>query len=206
MTSNKNNNIEELADPEPDGVGPYRRIFLMVRELHLLGYERLRVSSFVRETGGWRCSVIPACWAPKHPLELVKSPVRASEVSHYQFQYSSAQQFCAFGWEDAKNDSPPELAAKFIDRASPIAEIGYGSDPAYVAWFQSALEATAPHGVFSAVRGDTMSFVDGVLCETPDRPQDYLLGEHCSVERIALPPPFKPEDGETTSCDNKDGD
>jgi hypothetical protein len=42
-------------------LSPYRRVLEMVRELHRMGYERLRAPAYEGPMG-WRCPVVPASW------------------------------------------------------------------------------------------------------------------------------------------------
>jgi hypothetical protein len=42
-------------------LSPQRRVLLMVRELHLMGFERLRVPAYEYPVS-WRCPVVPAAW------------------------------------------------------------------------------------------------------------------------------------------------
>lgn len=58
-------------------LSPYRSGPLMVRELHLLGFERLRAICCIGEDGTWRCRVAPAAWVGScgHP-SFCSAPVR----------------------------------------------------------------------------------------------------------------------------------
>ncbi|HEY5505641.1 MAG TPA: hypothetical protein VIK28_10830 [Sedimentisphaerales bacterium] len=52
-----------------------RRLFLMVAELHKLGYESLRVAPFLSPSGCyWRCVILPASMtSPSHGARLANA-------------------------------------------------------------------------------------------------------------------------------------
>jgi hypothetical protein len=43
-------------------LSPYRRILLMLQELHKMGFQRLRAPAYEREGIAWRCPIVPAYW------------------------------------------------------------------------------------------------------------------------------------------------
>ena len=113
----------------------------MVRELHRLGYERLRVAPGLAARGGaWRCDVVPAAETCRENGTLTP-PGR------------SAQRTTARGWAArlrvgrAERDSPAQLAAKFVARFPAVAAAGFGDDAAYAAWFAEMVRVTAPMGL-----------------------------------------------------------
>jgi hypothetical protein len=150
----------------------YRRILLMVRALHLRGYERLRAVPGLSPSGcRWRCGITPA-----------SNVCRSHGALEWDFdgpiaQYTSRQDGNCFGWTDAEAYTPEALAGKFIERFPEIAEEGYGPDPDYAAWYAAMLDATTPGGLIYA-------YADWEL------PSDRLLAigvpDHVV---IPLPPP-----------------
>ena len=62
-------------------------------------------------------------------------------------RYGSGQRAHCFGWTDASDDSPEELATKFIDRYAELCASGHGPDEAYAHWYVEMLEATEPDGL-----------------------------------------------------------
>lgn len=160
-------------------LSPYRRVLLMVRELHLIGFERLRAPAYEYPVS-WRCPVVPATWtyrehggrfAGHHP-----SLGRLLEETSLDHTYSSAAGQHPFGWTNATFATPQELARKFLRERREIAFAGWGPDPQYAEWFRRMLEATKPNGLISA-------FSDY------DEAADYLYALEAPVRTIPLPPP-----------------
>jgi hypothetical protein len=104
--------------------------------------------------------------------------------SHRGANYSSGAGAEYFGWTDASDDSPAELAAKFVERFPDIAEEARGSDPEYASWYREMLIATEPYGL---------------VCAYADWPcsKDRLeLFYGSSRDVIPLPPAFNAENAE----------
>ena len=162
-------------------LSPLRRIFLMVNELHQLGFERLRVAPGMSASGiYWRCSIVPAsCVSQEHGAK-VEHP-RLSELEKmtkkefWSYTYGSGQGQEPFGWKDAHFDTPKQLAHKFIARQPEIAYSGWGNDPIYASWYRRMLEQTQPHGVF-------ISYADYGL------PRDFLVEMVSGEVDVALLP------------------
>lgn len=139
--------LAEVAATE--SLYPPRRVLLMVRELHRMGYERLRAPAFFYHLGSWRCPVYPvAAVLAEHgglfSFDAVSSIRPCFEGELVLGQYSSASGQLAFGWDDVVFATPRELARRFLDRAPTLARLGLGRDPAYAEWFERMLEMTAP--------------------------------------------------------------
>lgn len=143
----------------------------MVSELHDMGYQQLRIAPGVAPSGlFWRLSICAASnTLPDHGAEMRDF----NEGAHY----SSGAGDEYFEWRDAANDSPRELAEKFVERSSDLAAAGKGDDPDYVRWYKEMLENTEP---------------DGLPCAYADWPvpRDRLSLFHGSMDiEIPLPPP-----------------
>jgi hypothetical protein len=138
-----------------------RQVFLMVAELHKLGYEGLRVTPFHSPSGCyWRCCIVPASMTHRdHGARLADDAVYESLP-----KYSSADEDKYFGWRNMKPKTPLILARRFIVEFPKIAEMGHHPDPAYARWFATMLELTAPIGVVSAF-GDWESPVDRMITD-----------------------------------------
>lgn len=149
---------------------PERRVLLMLRELHRLGYERLRATPSLGAEG-WQCPVVPASWALAEHGGLFQMPELAPRVPHELVRpvYSSATGQYPFGWDDAAFDPPAVLARKFVDRAPSIAQLGRGKDAAYARWFRDLLKQTAPAGLFYATAEGTGP-ADGLYPTEPNQP------------------------------------
>ena len=129
---------------------PMRRVLYMVRELHQMGFQRLRAPAYSYPLA-WRCPIVPSQWTLKRHggiLADVQINLLDGLMNHGYFTYSSADGMALLGWKDAIMDRPKQLAEMFLARRRDIAVAGWGSDPAYAEWFSRAIELTAPNGVY----------------------------------------------------------
>ena len=112
-----------------------RRVMQMVGELHRMGYERLRIVPGMAPSGMyWRCGVT-------HVGNILKSDgAMAVDFDRDMADYTTGSVDLFFGWGDAKDDTPVQLAEKFLERKPEIAELGIGEDPEYAAWYREMLE------------------------------------------------------------------
>jgi hypothetical protein len=152
----------------------YRKLLLMVNELHRRGYQRLRIVPGMSPCGEhWRCSITPVTnVSVKHGARLV-------EWEHLSAHYTSADGAKYFGWSYAATLTPDKLALRFIAEFPLVAEGGQGSDWTYAGWYQEMLGLTFPNLLPIAYREEGC-------------PQDKLLtigpdGETPVI--IPLPPP-----------------
>lgn len=114
----------------------------MVRELHRLLYEKLRIVPGLPPSGtAWRCEIVPAdvAWSERGTLGFASQDTEA--------RYSTGQRSCYFGWSDIRGESPEEMAAGFVERFPQLVAAGRGNDSAYRAWFDDMLVMTAPRGL-----------------------------------------------------------
>ena len=156
----------------------YRKVLRIVTELHIRGYQRLRIAPGMSPSGcHWRCSITPATNISRQHGAQMESWDRLAA------HYSSGQEKKYFGWEDAAHVSSSGLAELFIDRFPEIAEAGRGSDWLYVGWYLEMLHLTYPDSL-------PIAYADW------DLPKGCLAstgGKH--DVRIPLPPPgWGPED------------
>ena len=118
----------------------YRKVLLMVGELHKRGYERLRISPGVARSGVyWRCFITFAGNDGK-----VVPPYKEEDLKAF---YTSALEDAYFGWEDTAGATVSQLADKFIERFPQICARAKGLDPAYAAWYQEMLRRSEPNGL-----------------------------------------------------------
>src|SRR5262245_16019110 len=121
----------------------YRRLLVMLRELHRMGYERLRaVTGFSPSGCYWRVAITPATNVRPRPVGG-----RLGDYGEDVAHYTSGQGAHCFGWEDAAEDTPRQLADKFIERLPGIVAQGKGSDSDYARWYAGMIEATEPDGL-----------------------------------------------------------
>jgi hypothetical protein len=145
----------------------------MVRALHAMGYEQLRIAPAVAPSGlFWRLSICAASnTLPEHGAKMRDF----DEAAHY----SSSALDRYFDWDDAADDSPSELAMKFVERFPDLAATGRGEDADYVRWYEDMLRVTEPDGLPYA------------YADWPSR-DDYLSIFYGSMDiEIRLPPPFR---------------
>jgi hypothetical protein len=115
-------------------------LLLMVAELHRLGYQRLRIAPGVAPSGlYWRCAFASAAkFSVRHGAQIAG----AGPVA----RYSTGQARAYFDWPDAADDTPEQLARKFLTRFPEIAAQSQGADAAYVEWYAEMLRLSEPDG------------------------------------------------------------
>lgn len=138
-----------------------RRLLLMLRELHQMGYERLRCVTGLSPSGcHWRLQITPAIGVslPGEDVDFMARHNRGVAVGDwlvyarrdcvsYSTGSSAEHLDQCFGWTDAVDDTPCRLAGKFIDRFPTVVAAGKGSDPEYADWYANMIEATGPEGL-----------------------------------------------------------
>lgn len=161
---------------------PGRRILLMVRELHMMGFERLRAAPYSYDNGAWRCAIVPAAWTLKERggwfkdllLDYEQFLPEGSRSHHHTYSEAHGQR--PFNWEGAEFADSRELAHRFIKEKSELAFAGWGPDPEYVRWYRNALELTAPNGLWES-DGDSIRTIITSARDIPLPPPGFT-GEH----------------------------
>jgi len=99
----------------------YRRVLRMVQELHLRGYQHIRIAPGMSPSGcHWRYAVTPVTNVLRsHGGRLA---VWDSAVAHY----SSGMGHEFSGWQDAPHKHPSRLAEMFLSCFPEIAVAGAG--------------------------------------------------------------------------------
>jgi hypothetical protein len=150
----------------------YRKVLRMVTELHVRGYQRLRIAPGMAPSGCyWRCSITPVTNISS------RNGARMLSWDRLSAHYTSGQEREYFGWKDAAHLTPSRLADLFIERFPAIVEAGRGSDWVYVGWYLEMLYLTDPNNF-------PIAYADW------DLPGDYLptIGERLDI-RVPLPLP-----------------
>lgn len=162
------------------------RLFELVSVLHRRGYEKLRVFPY-EYPAAYRLGVLPRQYFSVHNGAWVPKNMPLMAMVH-----SSAAGNRAFGWLDALDDTPEQLADKYILRFPEEAGDSLGSDPAYAAWFEQLLRYTRQGG-FPAMAAEAFKFGPYNATATPII---YYAPEH-RIEldpQLPLPPPGEIED------------
>ncbi len=143
----------------------YRRILLMVRELHRKGYGRMRAApwmhqnGYIKPPGHWTCSIVPSvvmradngAFTDGDQMNRFRETL---QITQHHDPFETLGNHHPFHWTDALFDSPEQLADKFFQRFRDLYFIGGGSDPEYKQWYDQMLELTAPNGVFYPIIGE----------------------------------------------------
>lgn len=148
-----------------------RKVLRLVHELHVRGYQRIRIAPGMSASGlHWRCSITPV-------TNIARSHgARAVDHDQLTARYTSADRCEYFGWKDAAHLSPSRLANLFVSRYPEIAAAGRGRDWLYVGWYVEMLHFTYPDA-FPYAYSDW------------DDPDDHLPTVGGRDLRLPLPPP-----------------
>lgn len=173
------NEMAQEYAPKVLGTGPerfVRQVLKMVRELHKMGYESLRITPYISFTGKyWRCMVAPSSKFSQDHGALLAASIRKPE-KHLPF-YTTGQESKYFGWEDATDDDPVRLAEKFVARFPKIVARCKKPDPAYVQWYEEMLRVSEPYGVVYAFDATT------------DSHEQMYIADNDRATRFQKPPP-----------------
>lgn len=152
-----------------------RKMLYLGHELHLRGYQRLRISPGLSCSGvDWRCPITPVTNILRsHGAQMADWD---GPVAHY----TSANKDRYFGWDDGARLTPSKMADRFIERFPEIATAGKGSDWLYAGWYVEMLHLTYPDAF-------PIAYADF------DLPTDHLTADGKRQVRIPLPPPGEVE-------------
>jgi ribonuclease BN (tRNA processing enzyme) len=145
-------------NPEDETQKNARMVILMVHQLHELGYQRLRIGPGMSASGVyWRCAVTHVANIQEDNGALVLDEANDTAM------YSSGSGDHFFGWEDTSEDTPADLARKFIERFPVIARLGRGDDENYAEWFQEVVRVVEAGGFPYAYSDWSDEHEDGIL-------------------------------------------
>jgi hypothetical protein len=161
-----------------------RRLLLMLRELHRMGYERLRAVTGLHPSGCfYRIWITPATSTVPPGSDFMATQNRGVAVGDWVVYLSNMDIACystgekadqCFGWTDIAEDSPWQLAKKFIKRFPKVVKEGKGIDPAYSCWYANMIKVTEPEGL-------VYMYADWEL------PSDHI--PVLNREGVSIPPP-----------------
>jgi hypothetical protein len=155
----------------------YRKVLLMVSELHKMGYQRIRIAPAMSPSGcHWRCAVTPVQnISNRNGAMIANSPPNPDLIA----RYTSGSKNAYFGWMDYDDEPPAHLADIFIRGHRALVEAGWGQDLEYANWYQSMLELTDPD-LFPIAYADY------------DLPTDYLMTTSPVSESREIKVPMPP--------------
>jgi hypothetical protein len=146
-----------------------RNVLRLVQELHLRGYQKVRIAPGMAPSGvHWRCTILPA--------SQTRADHGAKSTSGWSWPtYSSASGTAYFDWNDLWSLQPGALAELFLRRFPEVAAAGRGADWPYVGWYVEMLHLTYPDSL-------PYAYADW------DTPLDHLPSFGGRSPRIPLPP------------------
>jgi len=126
-----------------------RKVLRLVGELHLRGYQRLRIAPYEAPSGtAWRCAISPV-------FNITRNHGAMLVVDRDQdARYTSASGREFFGWKDARHATPSRMADLFVKRFPGLVREGQGSDWEYAGWYVELLHLTYPDVVPVAFGND----------------------------------------------------
>ncbi len=147
-----------------------KRYFLVIRELHELGYELIRVCPCLSPNGlSWRC----ATTVKRYTLK------RCGAIYHGPEHTAANTSNGIFRWDIGNHNTTYEIALQFIKHYPHLAKWGKGSDPEYVRWFKKANDLAQRGYIFYA-------FAEYSSCY--EKGQMLLLNEPPVGEYLPFPP------------------
>ena len=134
---------EHIENDLYDGILLARRALLMVEELHLMGYQHLRIAPRMN-SGVWNCIFVPNVYTSSHHGAMLGDPEDFLLHDGSAASFSSDRKGRHFGWSNAGALTPLKWARRFLREFPKIAALGKGSDWAYAGWYQEMIRLTAP--------------------------------------------------------------
>lgn len=161
-----------------DYMGGIKFYFLVIRELHEMGYEQIRVCPCVSPNGmAWRCATTVKKYTLKTCGAVYRGPVHtAADTSGGLFK-----------WKGLQGKTPYEVALQFIEHYPDIAKWGKNSDPEYKEWFKKACDLAQCGYIFFAFSEWSSFFHNNHRMQLSPEPQ---TGEY-----LEFPPAGEVEDG-----------
>ncbi len=162
-----------MSQSQDEYMARIKRYFLVIRELHEMGYELIRVCPCLSPNGAnWRC----ATTVKKYTLKNCGAIYRSNEP-HTAANTSAGE----FSWGNCDGLTPYEIALQFIEHYPHIAKWGKGKDPEYKEWFKKASDLAQRGYIFFA-------FGDGVSCFYNHDHKMLLSSKPETGEYLPFPP------------------
>ncbi|EKT4530315.1 ADP-ribosylglycohydrolase family protein [Pseudomonas putida] len=158
------------------------RMIEMSHELHVRGFQKIRIFPYLSPSGYWRLELAPA----ESFSSAIRPPRDASE--RLIARYSSSSGWRAFEWEGAQSLTVGEMAHQFLRQFPELARAGQGQDWPYAGWLTSLL---------GEVRKGRFPYL------IADGDVDLSRGIPMSVgEPFPLPPPLPHEQDDEESAES----
>jgi len=154
--------------PVPPEVVPCRKLLLAVADLHVRGFQRLRIMPYEGSIGAWRCVIFPASLTAPRSGTWLASLGDEDRLP----RYTGATGFVYWDQHASASTRPARLARVFLDKFPDTAAEGYGQDWPYAGWFLHMLHLTYP---------DSLPLADG-----EDRPLT-MYGREGTIPPAPLP-------------------
>lgn len=117
-----------------EDIMPCIRMIEMTHELHIMGYQNIRIFPYLSPSGCyWRLE-----WAPASAIRSSVEPPRVTNERELA-RYTSGAAWEPFGWQDVCELSAQEMAHQFVCQFPEIARAGKGDDWEYAGWLTRLL-------------------------------------------------------------------
>jgi hypothetical protein len=132
--------------PDSDHAEPFRtslRVLRMVAELHLRGFQGIRVLSYLSPVSSLRIELFPRSRMARTGHGFDVASALGERIDHLHPTHSSVSQDRPFGWADATDADPVELATLFPARFPELCREARHLDFAYAGWFATVVRHAA---------------------------------------------------------------
>lgn len=110
------------------------RMIEMTHELHVLGYQKIRIFPYLSPSGCyWRIE-----WAPDSAFRSATEPPHVRSEREVA-RYTSGNGSEPFGWQGVQELTAQEMARQFLRQFPELARAGLGDDWAYAGWLTRLL-------------------------------------------------------------------
>jgi len=134
---NWRNEVDKQSGWQPSidkSILPCIRMMEMTHELHVLGYQKIRIFPSMAPSGcHWRLE-----WVPDYSVPSAFMPPEHSN-EHESERYTSGAGWQPFEWQSVKSLSALEMAQQFLRQFPELARAGKGDDWAYAGWLTKLL-------------------------------------------------------------------
>lgn len=131
---NWRNQVDKQSPGIDKGIQPCIRMIEMTHELHVLGYQKIRIFPSISPSGcHWRLE-----WVPDYSFSSAVTPPKYLDERETA-RYSSGAGWQPFEWQNVESFSALEMAQQFLHQFPELARAGKGDDWAYAGWLTKLL-------------------------------------------------------------------